>query len=324
MILIISSSRDFATDYVIAKLLERGEPYVRIDLDLLADEQVCLDPVSPRLTLTRDAKTLVLEQESIRSIYYRAPTHLRESSGGRYEPTELLARHQWAAFARSLMVFDTPLWVNHPWQTYRAESKPFQLRNAALAGFLIPETRICNAVPSVDDLVWKGSQRAVVKALDSFLVRVSEEEDAFFYTRSIMAEELDAYSLAEMPVILQERIEPKTDLRVTVVGDQVFPVAVLLSGQGVEGDWRLKKNSVEYRPYELPSAVREACVTMMRNLGLIFGAIDFAVRDGAHYFLEINPTGEWAWLVDQLDLPIGEVIADALCAGRVPQSRGHI
>jgi len=52
MILIISNSRDFATDYVIAQLLERRAPYVRIDLDLLADESVCLDPVSPRLTIT--------------------------------------------------------------------------------------------------------------------------------------------------------------------------------------------------------------------------------------------------------------------------------
>jgi hypothetical protein len=320
MILIISSSRDFATDYVIAQLLERQEPYVRIDLDLLADEQVCLDPVSPRLTLTREGKTVVLEPENIQSIYYRAPTHLCESSGGRYQPTELLARHQWAAFARSLMVFDSPFWVNHPWQTYRAESKPLQLRSAALAGLLIPETRICNAAPPAKDVVWRAGHQAVVKALDSFIVRVSEHEDAFFYTRSIMAAELEAFSLAEMPVILQERIEPKTDLRVTVVGDQVFPVAILLSGQGIEGDWRLKKTSVEYRPYALPLEVRTACVTMMRNLGLVFGAIDLAVRDGEHFFLEINPTGEWAWLVDQLGLPIGEVIADALCAGRVPKS----
>jgi len=220
-----------------------------------------------------------------------------------------------------MMVFDTPLWVNHPWQTYRAESKPFQLRSAALAGFVIPETRICNAPPPKDDKVWRGSQQAVVKALDSFLVRVSEKEDAFFYTRSIMAEELEAYSLAEMPVIFQERIEPKTDLRVTVVGDHVFPVTILLSGQGIEGDWRLKKNAVEYRPYELPATVQAACVTMMQKMGLIFGAIDLAVRNGSHYFLEINPTGEWAWLVDQLGLPIAEVIADALCAGRVSQPR---
>jgi glutathione synthase/RimK-type ligase-like ATP-grasp enzyme len=84
------------------------------------------------------------------------------------------------------------------------------------------------------------------------------------------------------------------------------------------GDWRLQKDITEYRPYELPAPVHAACIRLVQQLGLVFGAIDLAVHEGAHYFLEINPTGEWAWLVDQLQLPIAEVIADALCAGSVP------
>ena len=52
------------------------------------------------------------------------------------------------------------------------------------------------------------------------------------------------------------------------------------------------------------------------NAGLVFGAIDLALQDGKYYFLEINPTGEWGWLVDQAGLPIDEAIAEALLEGQ--------
>lgn len=51
---------------------------------------------------------------------------------------------------------------------------------------------------------------------------------------------------------------------------------------------------------------------LLKSLGLRFGGIDLAVSDGEYYFLEVNPTGEWAWLVDATALPIDEAIAGAL------------
>lgn len=40
--------------------------------------------------------------------------------------------------------------------------------------------------------------------------------------------------------------------------------------------------------------------------------IDLAKCGNRYYFLEINPTGEWAWLVDELGFPIDEALADEL------------
>lgn len=315
MILIVSNSRDFATDHVVAALRGRGSPYLRLDLDLLATEGVFLDPVAPRLVIDRPGRRYDLGPDAIRAVYYRAPTHLCESGGGRYPPEELLARHQWAAFARSLTVFDRPRWVNHPGATYRAENKPYQLRVAREVGFSVPATRVCNAVPAPADGVWDGSGRAAVKAVDTFLTRVGPGEDAFFYTQAVRADDLGRYSLAEMPVTVQRLIEPKLDLRVTVVGERVFPVAVVAAGAGVVGDWRLVKDRVDYSPHPLPPEVAAACVALVRRLGLVFGAIDLALSGGTYYFLEVNPTGEWAWLEDRLGLPLAEAITDALRAG---------
>ena len=117
-----------------------------------------------------------------------------------------------------------------------------------------------------------------------------------------------------MPVIIQEYLEPKIDLRVTVIGGQAFSAAIMREGRGVAGDWRLHKEGIGYEKLELDRTVESRCVQLTRALGLAYGALDLAIVDGEVYFLEINPTGEWAWLVDSIGLPIDKAIVDWLMA----------
>lgn len=314
-ILLVSNSLDFATDYVIAGLINRGVSYHRIDLDLLKDSRIALDPLAPRLVIEREGRRTVIDAGSIGSVLYRAPTHLRESSGSRYQPDELLARHQWAAFSRSLMVLDVPNWINHPVRTYQAENKPYQLRVASKIGFRVPQTIVSNCVPSDFGARFGPSRVAAVKALDSFLLR-DGQEDLFFYTRTASEEELAAARLVDMPLIIQELIEDKTDIRITVVGNKVFACEIRSETGLIEGDWRLMKDRVIYRDIGLPVGVTNMCIELMESLGLTFGAIDMAYSRGEYYFLEINPTGEWSWLVSALGLPIDTALVEALCNGR--------
>ena len=45
----------------------------------------------------------------------------------------------------------------------------------------------------------------------------------------------------------------------------------------------------------------------MAALNLEYGAIDLIKdRNGNYIFLEINPAGEWAWLENDLGLPISD------------------
>ena len=97
-----------------------------------------------------------------------------------------------------------------------------------------------------------------------------------------------------------------------MVGGKVFSASVSQGGGSIKGDWRLKKTGAEFQPFDLPSVVAERCVQLTQSLGLVFGALDLALQGEQYFFLEINPTGEWAWLVDQSSLPIDEAIADEL------------
>lgn len=56
---------------------------------------------------------------------------------------------------------------------------------------------------------------------------------------------------------------------------------------------------------------------MVKELGLVFGAIDLVQIDDNHFFLEINPNGEWAWLQKVSGLPIAETLVDYLTNGEL-------
>lgn len=70
---------------------------------------------------------------------------------------------------------------------------------------------------------------------------------------------------------------------------------------------------LSYTVIESPPGVADGCLAYLDELGLRFGAFDFALTDdGAPVFLECNPNGQWGWLEDATGLPIAAAIADLL------------
>lgn len=303
MILLVTNSRDYATELVVDEIRRRGAAYLRLDLDLLSNDDVSLEVAGPILRQRLpDGDERVVDRPE--SILFRAPTHLRESSGHRHSPEELLQNHQWAAFARSLALFRGAHWVNHPVATYAAESKPYQLAIAESVGLQVPETFVGNSFPAA----LAGEERVVVKALDTFLIRRGDQ-DHFFYTAVMTPRDVASASVRAMPVVFQKLLEPKVDLRVTVVGNSCFAAE---TEREVSGDWRLQKDHLQFRRAHLDDDVRLKCLALVRKLKLRFGAIDLARTESGLWFLEINPTGEWAWLEDVFEGGISKAIVDDL------------
>lgn len=68
----------------------------------------------------------------------------------------------------------------------------------------------------------------------------------------------------------------------------------------------------------VPDEVAGAVRVMMDRLGLAFGAFDFIVRrDGQWVFIELNPNGQWAWIEQEVGLPISAALADVLEKGAI-------
>lgn len=141
------------------------------------------------------------------------------------------------------------------------------------------------------------------------------------YTTPITLQDLEA-NLGELklcPVILQSYIPKRLELRVTVVGDNVFACAIhSQDSDRTKHDWRKYDFvNVKHEVFELPQYVKDRLLACMRTWGLKFGAIDMVITPNDHYvFLEVNPAGQWGWIEDLTQLPIAEAIATLLKNGR--------
>lgn len=309
-VLIISNTLDFGTDYVCLELEKRSVQYLRLNRDDFARYEIILDVNKVEIQINIDDHQYLISEETLLSVYYRAPIYLRDVYQSQIEMDVQLYRTQWTAFIRNLTILETVKWVNNPAATFLAENKLLQLKYAKTIGFCLPDTYVTNT----NKISLMPESLYIAKSLDTAVLRVNEHE-AFIYSNLVTTEEIKNASLELSPVVIQNYIGAytnKVDIRVTVVEEEVFSVRIIKNGAGIEGDWRREKDEIEYVRFELPDDVRLKCVDLVKKFGLLFGAIDLIESDGEFYFLEINPTGEWAWLVENAKLPIHEEICESL------------
>lgn len=311
--LIISSTIDYSTDLICHELEQRSFNYLRINRDRFPKYELLYTLQSDSLSITMNEQKFRVSSGSLKSVYFRAPVFLR-STGKPYTLQEQLRRGQWSSFIRNLITFDCPLWVNHPVSTYRAENKMFQLRSAQKFGLSIPESYFGNTLP--ESII--PERMYIVKSLDAALFYDNGHE-MFTYSTEVKGEELLTANIQDAPIIVQECLQNKVDIRVTVVGNRLFAVAITNNGQKIDGDWRkTKKEDLLYTPISLPSDIQNKTFALMQYLGLSFGGVDLALVGNTYYFIEVNPTGEWGWLTTSARLPIDKAIVDLLVSGGKP------
>ncbi len=199
-------------------------------------------------------------------------------------------------------------WVNDPGRDHVAHRKAFQLRVAQDVGLEIPDTLISNCPSAVQEFVGtKGIGRVIYKAF-------SATEQEWRETRLLRDDELGLIdNVRYAPVIFQEYIEAEADLRITVVGDQIFAAAIHSQETAYKVDFRIDITSARIEPARLPPDIEECLRHLMRRLGLVYGAIDMRrTPEGRHVFLEINPAGQWLFVEQHTEQPVTAALAQLL------------
>jgi MvdD family ATP-grasp ribosomal peptide maturase len=197
-----------------------------------------------------------------------------------------------------------------------AENKQVQLQVARELGLETPRTLITNDAAAVRAFAQTCAGNIVTKMLSSFAVYEDGREKVVF-TNPVTKEDLaDLEGLSLCPMTFQEQIPKLLELRVTVVGDQVFSAAINSQvSAAAQHDWRRDGVALleAWQRYQLPTEVEERLLKLMDRFRLNYGAVDFILTpDGRHVFLEINPVGEFFWLETVPGLPISAAIADVL------------
>jgi len=306
-VLMLCSIYDFSADLVALRLHDLGVPFLRLNREQMKDCRLSLDPVERTLAI-RDLGVELQVGPDLTSVWFRQPVFLRNTPAQPLKVEEQLERSQWAAFMRALSVFDDAAWMNFPQATYLAECKPYQLLMANRCGLKVPKTIVGNDVATIkDDL----PPRLMIKSLDTVLLK--EEGDCLFtYTTAAARDGLTDAVVYAAPLLAQEILSPKIDIRVTVAGQKIFAVRILAEDHGIEGDWRtLPRERLQYQDTRLRQDISDSLIMLVRNLKLSFAAIDLVETPQETYFIEVNPTGEWGWLSSH-ERPIDFAIADWL------------
>jgi glutathione synthase/RimK-type ligase-like ATP-grasp enzyme len=209
-------------------------------------------------------------------------------------------------------------WVSHPSRVADAEFKPLQLQLAAECRLRVPRTLITNDAVHVREFVEQLSGPMIYKPLSAPSVRTDGELRLIYTTQVDISTLLDA-DIRLTAHLFQEWVSKEYDVRLTVVGDRFFAVAIHANSDRAYIDWSSDYSALKYESIETPEDVRFSIKALLKRLGLAFGAFDFTVTpEGEWVFLELNPNGQWGWIEDRTDLPITPAVADLLTSGKVP------
>lgn len=310
--LIVTNKKDITSDFIVREMRHRNLNFLRLNTEDAPDLKVSCDPDIVGTRICIDDRSVNIAK--IKAAYFRRPLPPSANEKGLSHSSMLYVVEEWNYFLRSLYLELGPKWFSHPNKIILAENKPMQLRLAKELGFNVPRTVITNEIESVSPLFDGGD--VVAKPLKHSLLESPDTTGSVIFTSVISSvSDITFEALSHAPVIFQRKLEKEVDLRVTVVGDQVFAVSIDSQAfKETETDWRHSSvSALDHEIFELPKNISDLCKLIVKRLQLRYGAIDLVLdRSGKFWFLECNPNGQWAWIENRTGLPISAAIVDEM------------
>ncbi|MGI5218314.1 hypothetical protein [Nocardia sp. CA-290969] len=246
--------------------------------------------------------------DEVRAVWWRRPHPSRVPAGTRADD-DAYRQAECDAFMEGLLWSLPARWVNDPGRDRLAHRKIVQLDAARRAGCAVPDTLVTNDPGRAREFIEYCAGPVIFK-------RTGTSRAEFAETRLVEPTDLDRLgAIRWAPTIFQRYIDPECDLRVVWVGGREWVVRIDSRSGAGQVDSRLDV-SVDFSPNRLPPPVSAALATLMDALGLVFGVLDLRIGlDGEHYFLEVNPQGQFAYLEIKTGLPIFASLAGLLVHG---------
>lgn len=347
-LLIVSSLFEPNVNQVIRQIEDRGVHWRRFNTEtfpLLCQGQLhFFEDDQPSFQLVTNGS--IIDSREVGVVWFRRQSDPVLAEGLGEEDREF-ARVECLGYLNALFrCLDHCRWVN-PWLPERlAADKTQQLVMAKSVGLAVPQTLLTNDPRAVLDFSCRCGGRVIFKPLLGLVTgrppqysahlktafegkftfspaaeRESSQKDPCVVFTQLLTndklEELD--SLAVCPAIFQEYVDKQVELRITIVGDQVFAAAIHSQEHPeTQVDFRrlalmTNHESVKHTVFDLPAEIRAKLLSLMSRLGLVFGCVDMILTPrGEYVFLEVNSAGQWGWIEQMTGLPITQALVDLL------------
>jgi hypothetical protein len=197
-------------------------------------------------------------------------------------------------------------WINPPAAAQAAENKFMQLKLAGSYGIEIPRTLV-TAQPDRFRAFLKAEGVIVAKALDAYSWKYESGETLSAFASVLDVErgsQLSDEDIARCVTMYQQRIDKVADVRMIVMGENVFAYKVIQNGEQ-HFDFRIgfcQENHLKYEAIPIPDPLKRKMIDLTDSLRINFASADFAVQaDGKWIFLDLNPNGQWLFV--EVDCP---------------------
>lgn len=327
MILLVTTKSDITVDSVIKHLNERKAPFIRLNTEDFPEKASLIvhlnkNSIEGILTLYDTHKVKLSE---ISACWFRhsgltlppdEPGISREITNKQFRE---FAKTEKDAFLNSLWKYlSNRFWINYPPIAQAAEGKLSNLQLAQIVGLEIPKTIITTNPQAAKDFYYSCNKKVVIKVLGGRIIK-QKQKDFVVFTTLIKEEDLNNInSVQYAPTQLQEYIEKKIELRVTIVDKQIFACEIhSQDSEKTKIDWRhYDFANVKHAAHKLPKHIEKKLLKFMEIRGLNYGCFDLILTPEDRYvFIEINPSGEYLWIEEFANLPISKAIADLLING---------
>ena len=312
MILAVTHAGDEHAPPVLEALARRGADVAVLDLaDLPGRGTLALSYGEVEQRAIRVGGRPPLELGAVEAVWWRRPRELAAATELPTAQAAFAVRQAYdALMGLVLSLAPRARLVNDPLREAAASKKTLQLATARRLGLRVPETLVTSDPGAAGAfLAARGGEGAVHKAVHATAADWRR-------TRRVGPEDLARLDdLRFAPVILQERV-PGVDVRVTVVGDALFAADIDARASSSPDDFRGAEAECHFAPCALPPEEAGRLRALVRALGLSFATADYRRRDdGAWFFLEVNPAGQWLFVEERTGQPITAAVAALLSAG---------
>jgi glutathione synthase/RimK-type ligase-like ATP-grasp enzyme len=258
--------------------------------------------------------------DEIGAIWLRRNFHFNSNQTS-FSPKENYVTSQTAIHVNSSfrLLAENIFCINSPDANWRANSKCVQAYYAQDCGLLLPPTFQGGSPEFLYEFSMESNPggELCIKPIESTHIKIDENLTLAHYTTIFNRRPLqDLSTVRDCPVTIQKFIEKDYEIRATVVGEKIFAASIDTKNASNDAklDWRhYDWANTPYYPIELPDEINDKLLSVMKKIGLEYGAFDLIKNlDNEYYFLEVNAQGQWLWVEDMTGLNISEAIADRL------------
>lgn len=311
-LLILAGLKDIEIDAVAVRLNQRGASFFRLNtftLDCHQYTQAWGHARNGRV----DALPFNLDQ--VTAVWNRLPINIRGYVTKEDAPETAFLKEETFWFLHNIgALLSHARWINPLVEEERAHCKVVQLSLAQSAGLRIPRTVLSNDPERIQGFISEVGATVYKPVFHSG--QITTASDLAVYTTDLASNAVDHLNeIRPCPGFFQERIPKRSDLRVIVIGDRIFPIRIKSQDHPLgQVDWRRAPfDALECEACSLPSDVCSGIRRLMSDLGLVTAAMDFVeTANGDLYFLEVNPGGRWLQFSARTVEPIAEALVDCL------------